>query len=349
MKTKCIAIHQNKKIFDHSTSWADPWMLYCQKEGLQYKIVDCYSSDIISKLKYFDILLWHFNNYSYVDMLEARSILYSAKQMGLSIFPDFNDMWHFDDKIAETYLFQSLDVPIPHSYVSYSIEEVEKWLNKHNDFPIVAKLRTGSGSHNVKLLRSQSQTLKYSKRMLGKGFSPHPSIIGKTKANYNSSKGNWTTMKSRIKRAPEFFRTLKNAKKFPNEKGYVFFQEFIPNDGYDLKIVVIGDKLGFIARHVRKDDFRASGGGDIFFDKVLITQNIIDSAFSVSDKLGFRCMGYDYVVNSETGKEVIVEMSYGFSHTALLQSNGYFDRTGNWHDEPLNAPEEILKNLLTIS
>jgi hypothetical protein len=57
-------------------------------------------------------------------------------------------------------------------------------------------------------------------------------------------------------------------------------------------------------------------------------------------------MGYDYVVNSKTGKGLIVEMSYAFSHTALLQSNGYFDRNGNWHDEPLNAPEEILKNLL---
>ncbi|GHT33432.1 hypothetical protein AGMMS49574_19080 [Bacteroidia bacterium] len=114
-----------------------------------------------------------------------------------------------------------------------------------------------------------------------------------------------------------------------------------------MKVVVVNDiKLGFIARHIRKNDFRASGGEDIYFDKSLVTKNIIDSAFYVSDQLGFQCMGYDYVVDSKTGKGQIVEMSYGFSHTALLQANGYFDRNGKWYDEPLNAPEEILENIL---
>jgi glutathione synthase/RimK-type ligase-like ATP-grasp enzyme len=153
-------------------------------------------------------------------------------------------------------------------------------------------------------------------------------------------------MKFRIRRIPEFYQTYKNARKFPNEKEYVFFQEFIPNDGYDLKIVVVRDKLGFIARHTRKNDFRASGGGDIYFDQTLVTKNIIDSAFNVSDKLGFQCMGYDFVVDSKTGEGKFVEMSYGFSHTALSQANGYFDRTGIWHDEPLNAPEEIVRNII---
>jgi glutathione synthase/RimK-type ligase-like ATP-grasp enzyme len=41
-------------------------------------------------------------------------------------------------------------------------------------------------------------------------------------------------------------RTLNSAKKFPNEKEYVFLQEFIPNNGNDLKIDVVGDKLSFI-------------------------------------------------------------------------------------------------------
>jgi len=133
---------------------------------------------------------------------------------------------------------------------------------------------------------------------------------------------------------------------FPNERGYVFFQEFVPNNGFDLKIVVIGDKLSFVARNARKGDFRASGGGDLFYDHSLISKNIIDSAFSVSDKLGFRCMGYDYVIDKNNGIGKIVEMSYGFSHTALMQAGGYFDRKGQWHNEPLNAPHEVLESLL---
>jgi len=157
------------------------------------------------------------------------------------------------------------------------------------------------------------------------------------------------SLHGRAKRIPEFIRTLRGAREFPNERGYVLFQEFVPNDGYDLKIVVIGDKLSYIVRSIRKGDFRASGGGDLFFDKNYVTKNIIDTAFATSDALNFKCMGYDYVVNNKTGEAKIVEISYGFSHTALLQAGGYFDRNGNWHDDPLNAPKELLKNLLDTS
>jgi glutathione synthase/RimK-type ligase-like ATP-grasp enzyme len=345
---KRIAIHQNKKKFNHSGSWDNPWINYCDAHQIEYEIIDCYQSDIISRLKEFDCLLWHFSNYSHSDMLFARSILNCAKRLGLKIFPDFNEAWHFDDKIAETYILQTINAPIPQSQMFYLYEDVEKWLDQEIVFPIVAKLRTGSGSHNVKLLKSKKRVLQYAKKMFGNGYSPYPSVFYKAKSNYNSSKGNKNVMMSRIKRIPEFYRTLRNAKKFPNEKGYVFFQEFIPNNGYDLKIVVIGDKLSFIARHIRKNDFRASGGGDIYYDRSLITRDIIDSAFFVNDKLGLQCMGYDYVVNLKTGVGKIVEMSYGFSHIALLQANGYFDREAIWHDEPLNAPEDILRNILKI-
>ena len=126
----------------------------------------------------------------------------------------------------------------------------------------------------------------------------------------------------------------------------MFFFKFIPNAGYDLKIVVVGDKLSFIGRYNRKRDFRASGGGNLFFDKSYITKNIIDSAFNTSDKLGFQCMGYDYVVDNLTGIGKIIEISFGFSHKALLEAGGYFDRDMNWHNEPLNAPSEIIKNII---
>ena len=341
-----VAIHQNKTKFDHSTSWSYVWIDYCEKNNIPYEIVDCFQSDIINKLKDFDCILWHFSNYSYSDMLFARSILYSAKQMGLKVFPDFNDSWHFDDKIAETYILQSINAPIPQSYIFHLYDDVKIWAEKYNNFPIVAKLKSGSGAHNVKLIKSKSELLSYAKRMFGKGYNPSPSIFYKAKSNYSSSKGNKNLMMSRIKRIPEFYRTWKNARQFPNEKGYVFLQEFIKNDGYDLKIAIVRDKLVYFARHIRKNDFRASGGGDIYYNNSLITKDIVDSAFKISDRLGFQCIGFDYVFDNSENIGKIVEMSYGFANNLIVQSNGYFDRKGIWHNEPLNAPEEILKNML---
>lgn len=331
---------------EHSTSWNIPWIEYCQENKIDYEIINPYESDIMDKLKNFNCLLWHFGNYEYQDMFFARSILYSAKQMGLDVFPDFYTAWHFDDKIAETYLLQSIKAPIPISEMFYNYDKFTNFIDANSEFPLVAKLRCGSGSHNVKLLKNKKEALAYGRQMLLRdGYNPAPSLLYKASSNIKSAKSLKKYI-ARAKRIPEFFRTLNAAKKFSNEKLYVFLQEFIPNDGYDLKIVVVGDKLSFISRDIRSGEFRASGGGSLNYDKSRVPKNVIESAFKTSDELKFQCIGYDYVVDSKTGDGKIIEISYGFSHAALLAAGGYFDRQGTWHSEPMNAPKELLKNIL---
>lgn len=316
------------------------------QNNIDYEMVDLFTGEAIKELSRFDVLLWHFNQYKHAEMLEARSILYTAKRMGLRVFPDFDDAWHFDDKVAEMYILQALNAPMPESHVYYYKEAMENDLRKGKIvLPIIGKLRTGSGSHNVKLLETEHALKKYASKMFSNGFNPAPSLFYKASSNIRSSHDKQQFM-NKLKRAPEFLRTLAGARHFPHEKDYVYLQQFIPNDGYDMKVVVVGDKCSFLVRPIRSHDFRASGGGEVFFDKKYFKEQIIESAFKVSDALGSQCMGYDYVVNRETGEGVIVEMSYGFSHQAIMASGGYYDRNLEWHDEPLNAPKELLNNLL---
>lgn len=340
-----VAIHINEEIFHHSTQWGNSWVEFCEENNIPYEIVNGFANDVLETLKDFDCLVWHFSNYSYQEMLFARSILRSAAQMGLKTFPDEKTCWHFDDKIAEMYLLQSVNAPIPKSYVFYTYKECKAWAEALSSFPVVGKLRCGSGSSNVQLLTSAEKIKRYAKKMFHKGFKATPDILYKTKSNIKSSKS-WDTFVKRFKRIPDFLETLRKSKMMPKEKGYCYFQEFVPNDGFDLKIVVVGDKLSYIVRNTRKGDFRASGGGDLFFDRSYVTPDIIRSAFEISDRLNFRCMGYDYVIDKRTNTGKIVEISYAFSHTALLGAGGYWDRNGVWHEEPLNAPHEILKNLI---
>ncbi|GHT36659.1 hypothetical protein AGMMS49574_28740 [Bacteroidia bacterium] len=342
-KMKVLINKKTKHI--HSTDWSFPWIDYCNQIGIEYDVADLFQENTIEILEKYDCLLWHFGQYNFIDMLEARSILYVAKQMGLKVFPDFNESWHFDDKVAEMYLLQSIGAPIPKSNVFYDWDTFETWLGKkENKFPIVGKLRTGSGSHNVKLLKTNHALTRYAKRMLGKGFNPAPNLLYKTSSNIRSSH-DWATFIAKAKRIPEFIRVLFEANKFPKERGYIYLQEFIPNDGYDMKVVVVGDKLSGLIRPIRSHDFRASGGGEVFFDKKYFTNDIIKSAFKITDSLGMQCIGYDYVINNKSQQPIIVEMSYGFSHNAILKSGGYFDRDYIWHDEPLNVPLEIIKKL----
>lgn len=339
-----VAIHQNKKTFDHSTSWSYPWIEYCEKNHIDYEVVNCYENGILEKLKQFDCLLWHFGNYVLQDMLFARSILKSAERMGLKVFPDDNTSWHFDDKVAQMYLLQSIGAPIPKFWVFYSCDEAQQWLERECKFPIIAKLRTGSGSNNVRLIKNHSEGLAYIKRSFSKGFSPKPSIFFKTKSNIQSSK-NWEIFKKRFNRIPDFFQTMRNAKNFSNEKGYVFFQEFIFNDGFDIKLVVTGDKASYVCRRNRQNDFRASGSGDLFYDPSLISKNMINNSFNISKLLNFQCMGFDYLYDIKAKKEMILEMSYGFSYQSIQNAEGYWNSLADWVNKPINIPEEILSML----
>jgi len=265
--------------------------------------------------------------------------------MGLTVFPNFYDSWHFDDKIAESQLLISINSSIP-EYWSFCIkEDAINWLINNASYPLVGKLKSGSGSHHVKLLKTKQESIKFTKNMFNKGIHPSPNLFFKAKSQLKTSK-NWATFKNRFSRIPEFFMTLKNAKYFPREKGYVYFQEFIPNNGYDLKMVVVGDKVSFMVRNVRKNDFRASGGGDFFYARELVNKEIIDLVFKTSDLLKSSCMGYDIVVDNRSNKPKIVEMSYGFSHTALLDARGYWNRDAVWYDKPLNAPVDVLNNIV---
>lgn len=106
----------------------------------------------------------------------------------------------------------------------------------------------------------------------------------------------------------------------------------------------MGEKLSFFARHVRKHDFRASGGG-FYYDRTLVTPNIIKSAFRTADELKLQCIGFDYVVDKRTGTGKIIEMCYGFDFKAIYDAEGYWDRHGVWYDENVNVQFEILNIL----
>ena len=173
-----IAIYKDFKEKSHSTDWGNPWSTYCEQQCIPYDFVDLFKCDPITTLKDYDVLLWHFGQYRHAEMLEARSILNAAKKMGLKVFPDFNDAWHFDDKVAEMYILQAIGAPIPQSVVYYDKSTIKKDIEEGKiHFPIVGKLRTGSGSHNVKLLKSKHDLLGYASKMFAGGYNPAPIII----------------------------------------------------------------------------------------------------------------------------------------------------------------------------
>ena len=341
MKPVAICINllaQKRKENTNIESWED----YLTKNNIPWEYLDCYRSDIIEQLPKYSALLWHYSNFVNADLMEAQNILNVASNMGLRVYPDYHTAWHFDDKIAEMYAFQSANAPIPKSWVFYEMEKCIKWLTSEAKYPIIAKLRRGSGSNNVKLLHNPLEAIRYTKKMFSKGYSPAQSLIYKTYSKVQSTH-NWSTFVKRFKQIPNFLKARKYGKGMPAERGYCYFQEYIENDGFDLKVAVVNGKCSFLSRNVRKGDFRASGGGDIYYPKELISEQIIKSAFDVADALKMQCVGFDYVINSATGEGLIIEMCHGFDADAIYGCGGYWDKDLLWHEEPLNVKVETLK------
>ena len=327
--------------------WTQNWIAYCEKKNINYDLLNCYNDDIITQLKRKGIshLFWHFSHNSPCDVLMARNVIYSATQMGIKTFPNFNTCWHFDDKVSQKYLLEAVNAPVALSHVFYNQKEARNWLKNCANFPIVFKLRRGAGSYNVWLVRDYREGIKYANTMFKKGKHPTPGYLSDVNNKLVIAE-NISGFFKKIKKAPNFFKVIKQGKKgFPKEKGYVLFQDFIPGNTEDIRVSVIGDKTWCFKRKVRKNDFRASGSGVVDYSIKDIPIDLIESSHKLSKELATQSVAFDYVKDID-GFFRIIEISYGFVGEAVFNCPGYFNKNYDFINGHIWPEIEIMKNLL---
>lgn len=316
-----IAIH-------HSSGFAERWINYCEKNNIPYKLVNAYDSDIVSQLSDCDAFMWHHSHQNYKDVLFAKQMLYSLQMVGKKVFPDFNTVWHFDDKVGQKYLLEAVGAPLVPSYVFYTKQDALKWIAT-TDFPKVFKLRGGAGSQNVMLVRDKTSALKLINKAFGHGFKQYDAW-GNLKERWRRYRLGKTDLKDVAKGVVRFVYPTDFERMHQHEKGYVYFQEFIPNNTFDIRVVVVGDKAFALKRMTRKNDFRASGSGSIIYRKEEIDERCVKIAFEVNHKLKAQSIAYDFVFDRENNP-LIVEISYGYSAPAYDRCEGYWTEDMQWH------------------
>lgn len=332
-----IAIHHNPH------SFSDRWIKYCEKEKIEYKVVNAFDSNIIEQLKGYDIFMWHHHHAQYKDVLTAKRILFALEHAGIKVFPDFKTGWHFDDKVAQKYLLEAIKAPLVPSYVFYDKQQALDWA-KQTTYPKVFKLKGGAGASNVKLVRSYSQAKVLINRAFGRGFAQFDRL-GYFKERFNKFKSGKDTFIGVLKGFARIFITSKFSKQQPPEKGYIYFQDFIPKNNCDIRVIIISNKAFAIKRMVRENDFRASGSGNISYDPAQIRKIFIELAFKVNSKIGSSSIAFDFIVD-EDGNPLIVEISYGYATKAYDRCPGYWDSDLKWHEGKFNPQEWIIESLI---
>jgi len=132
----------------------------------------------------------------------------------------------------------------------------------------------------------------------------------------------------------------------PDQKGYVYFQDFIPNNAYDDRIVVIGNRAIAIRRYVRENDFRASGSGLLKHDNKLFETSTIKLAFDVASKLQTQSLAFDFVYD-KSHNPLILELSYAYAQgPAYDDCPGYWDKNLKWHPDNVNPQQYIIEDFI---
>ena len=321
-----IGIHNSKG------SYSEGWIEYCKEKGIEYKVVNAYHNDIVKHLEDCDAFMWHHHHVNPTDTLFAKQLLFSLEQAGKRVFPNFNSNWHFDDKLGQKYLLEALKLPLIKSFAFYSKQEALQWAYDYQ-FPAVFKLRGGAGSTNVRLIKNKHEAVSIIKKAFGKGFRQFdPTVMIKDAIlHYKIGEGGF---KDIIKAIAHYFYPYQIEKAKSREKGYVYFQEFIPDCKFDIRVQIVGDKCYAMARSVRKNDFRASGSGVIDLDGSKIPVSVIKLSFEIAEALKVQSLAIDFVPFNDT--YLIAEICYAWGIAYGELDYGYWDSNLIWHQGRIN-------------
>lgn len=204
-----------------TTPYWTRYVHFLEANAIPYGIYPIHDHNWIEKADEFDVIIGKLSNSSY-ELEEIREKTYTLEcHLGKLCFPDWRNVLLYENKKLETYLSKIYGFPFIPTYVSHDRDDALR-LIEGLKYPIVSKVVPSSGSLGVELV----QTKKQAKSIVEQAFSNNGRII----------------------------HVL-----YERQKNFVYFQDFIPNDGYDIRVIMVGRRVFGFYRRVLRGDFRASG------------------------------------------------------------------------------------------
>lgn len=278
-----------------------------------------------------DGIMWHIDMKPSMQMAAAAILTTLEFSAGKTVFPNFNTRWHFDNKVFQAYLLKQMGLRTPSTNVFWKEDEALEWAQNKSDYPVIGKLKRGASSSCVYLLKNKADAAKYVRKMFSaKGMN------GRIGGVYISPYRRWRDlMRNTVLHLPRPILQLFLKKRprlreeWGNERGYAYFQEYLPENTYDTRITVIGHRAFAFRRMNREGDFRASGSGNIDYDVNALDLDMITIAHEMSKQNNFQSMAYDFLYDKEK-KPTLIEISYAYQSNAVYNCPGFWNRQLNW-------------------
>lgn len=241
---------------------------FLKNNNIVYKYYNPLSSDWMEQARGFDLIIWHTSSDPSTQEI-AEGKIYVLEKMGVKCLPSYDEVWSYENKIRANYLYELYKLPSIPTFISHSKSDAMSYINKAK-FPIISKLSTGSASYGVEKI----DNIKDAKKLIDQVF---------------SYKGKETYFK------------------YMSQKDYVYFQEFIEDATYDLRILCVGEDLFGYYRYPNEGDFRASGAGN--YQKKEIPTEALELAYEVYKAFGSSFLATDFVYSEKIKQFLIIESS----------------------------------------
>ena len=186
------------------------------------------------------------------------------------------------------------------------------------EFPCVFKTAGGALSRGVRLVRNRDELYRLVKKMCATmGAKERLHELGRQKKHMGYSP------------------VSSHQRKF-------ILQKFIPGLGNDWKVLVYGDQIYTLKRHVRKDDFRASGSGVDYKpgSESGFPLHVLDNLMEIMHAFDVPNLSLDVAYGD--GKPYIFEYQgiyYGTS-TQYKSKDYFFKQDGQWVSLPTTMNQE---------
>lgn len=302
-----------------SGRWAD----FLREAGCEVRWIDVRSPYILRQIEGCDGFMWRWAHFRGMGRIARRLLPVIERQMGIAVYPDQNTCWHYDDKIAQAWLFDALSIPSPRTWVHFDRASALDWI-RGQKLPLVMKLATGAGAEGVVL----AEDLSKAERLINGAFSAFcRSLMLPVQLDFRSRAR--TFVRQCVQGVPWAERDTG----YELQAGYALFQEFLDGNDFDTRITVIGQRAFGFRRHNRPGDFRASGSGNVDYDQSAIDSSFVRLAFETAEKLRTQSCAIDGLYRQ--GEPVIGEVSYTYV------SGNVYDCPGHWELEGSPASGEL--------
>ena len=287
------------KDFERYPRWTK-YRRFLENNHIPHDYCDIHAHDWLEKVKEFDVIAGLVGNeINHLDEIRKKYFILETV-LGKKCFPSATHALLYEDKALEAYLAKIHGIPYAKTYVSYPKEDA-LGLAGSLSYPLVSKINHSSGSMGVSLIGTPRQARK---------------IIEES------------VLSQRPKVHVQYFR----------QKNYVYFQEYIPNDGYDIRVIFVGNWAFGYYRKVLEGDFRASGMDTE--EKGALPEEALRIAHKVNKCIQSPLLAVD-MVHGLDGQYTIIEFSpncYQLEDSGELQVNGdpgvyVIEDNGNIHFE----------------